>query len=105
MPGFTQVQVNEDCLVKYNELKSKYAYRFIIFRIDIDQVVVERTGSRDETYETLKAALPAKENRYAVFDFELAKQEVGPDGDMITKTVKKLVFMVWAPDESTIKQK
>lgn len=67
--------VEDECKLKFLELKSKRNYRFIIFRIDGQQVVVEKLGKPQETYDDFTASLPADECRYAVFDFDFTTNE------------------------------
>lgn len=69
--------VNDDCKLKFLELKAKRNFRFIVFKIDerIQQVLVERLGLPNESYEDFTACLPANECRYAVFDFDFTTDE------------------------------
>lgn len=67
--------VSDECKLKFLELKSKRNYRFIIFKIENQTVVVEKLGNPDETYEDFAESLPADECRYAVFDFDFITAE------------------------------
>lgn len=69
--------VNDECKLKFMELKAKRNFRFIIFKIDenIQQVVVDKLGQPDESYEDFTLAFPANECRYAVFDFDFITDE------------------------------
>lgn len=69
--------VNDECKLKFLELKAKRNFRFIIFKIDekIQQVTVEKLGQPDESYDDFTANLPANECRYAVFDFDFVTDE------------------------------
>lgn len=69
--------MNDECKLKFLELKAKRNHRFIIFKIEekIQQVVVEKIGSPDESYDAFTASLPANECRYAVFDFDFTTDE------------------------------
>ncbi|GMP43324.1 hypothetical protein CsSME_00012721 [Camellia sinensis var. sinensis] len=69
--------VNDECKLKFLELKTKRNYRFIVFKIDetIQQVKVEKLGSPEETYEDFTNNLPADECRYAVFDLDFTTNE------------------------------
>lgn len=67
--------VNDECKLKFMELKAKRIYRFIIFKIENQQVVVEKVGSPEETYEDFTASFPADECRYSVFDFDFITDE------------------------------
>ena len=57
------------------ELKAKRNYRFIIFKIEDQEVVVEKLGSPDETYEDFIESLAANECRYFVYDFDFITDE------------------------------
>lgn len=67
--------VHDDCKLKFLELKAKRIYRFIIFKIDAQQVVLEKLGDPEESYEDFTNSLPADECRYAVFDFDFITSE------------------------------
>ncbi|CAM8925082.1 unnamed protein product [Rhodiola kirilowii] len=69
--------VNDECKLKFLELKAKRTHRFIVFKIDekVQQVRVEKLGSPDETYDDFSASLPDNECRYAVYDFDFITSE------------------------------
>ena len=69
--------VHDDCKLKFLELKAKRNYRFIVFKIEekIQQVIVEKLGGPEETYDDFTASMPANECRYAVFDFDFITDE------------------------------
>lgn len=69
--------VNDECKLKFLELKAKRNYRFIVFKIEekIQQVVVDKLGNPEESYDDFTASLPANECRYAVFDFDFTTVE------------------------------
>lgn len=72
--------VQDDCKLKFLELKAKRSYRFIVFKIEQQQpkqqaVVVEKLGEPNESYEDFTASLPANECRYAVFDYDFTTTE------------------------------
>lgn len=79
--------VEDDCKLKFLDLKAKRCYRFIVFKIDGQQVVVEKLGSPDESYDDFTNSLPADECRYAVFDFDFTTNE------NVQKS--KIVFVAW----------
>ncbi|KAI8027073.1 Actin-depolymerizing factor 10 [Camellia lanceoleosa] len=91
--------VNNECKLKFLELKTKRNYRFIVFKIDetIQQVKVEKLGSPEETYEDFTNNLPADECRYAVFDLDFTTNE--------NCQKSKIFFIAWAPDTSRIRGK
>ncbi|KAL9283198.1 putative actin-depolymerizing factor domain, ADF/Cofilin, ADF-H/Gelsolin-like domain superfamily [Arabidopsis thaliana] len=89
--------VEDECKLKFLELKAKRNYRFIIFRIDGQQVVVEKLGSPQENYDDFTNYLPPNECRYAVYDFDFTTAE------NIQKS--KIFFIAWSPDSSRVRMK
>lgn len=69
--------VHDDCKLKFLELKAKRNHRFIVFKIEekIQQVIVEKVGGPDESYDDFAASMPADECRYAVYDFDFTTNE------------------------------
>ena len=67
--------VSDECKLKFLELKTKRNHRFIFFKIENQEGVVEKVGSPEETYEAFTSSLPADECRYAVFDFDFLTDE------------------------------
>jgi len=67
--------VDDECKLKFQELKAKRSYRFITFKIEDQQVVVDKLGSPNDSYEDFANALPSNECRYAVFDFDFTTDE------------------------------
>ena len=67
--------VHDECKLMFVELKAKRNYRFIIFKIEDQEVVVEKLGSPDETYKDFTESLPANECRYVVYDFDFITDE------------------------------
>ncbi|XP_030474355.2 actin-depolymerizing factor [Syzygium oleosum] len=91
--------VDDECKLKFLELKAKRIYRFIVFKIveKIQQVTIEKLGSPDETYDDFTASLPADECRYAVFDFDFTTDE--------NCQKSKIFFIAWSPDTSRVRSK
>ncbi|XP_030937097.1 actin-depolymerizing factor 7 [Quercus lobata] len=89
--------VHDECKLKFVELKAKRNYRFIIFKIEDQEVVVERLGNPDETYEEFTESLPANECRYAVYDFDFITDE--------NCQKSKIFFIAWSPDTSKVRSK
>ncbi|ESQ43287.1 hypothetical protein EUTSA_v10014982mg [Eutrema salsugineum] len=89
--------VEDECKLKFLELKAKRNYRFIIFRIDGQQVVVEKLGSPEENYDDFSNSLPADECRYAVYDFDFTTAE--------NCQKSKIFFIAWSPDSSRVRMK
>ncbi|PIA57265.1 hypothetical protein AQUCO_00600180v1 [Aquilegia coerulea] len=91
--------VNDECKLKFLELKAKRQFRYIVFRIEekIQQVVVETVGEPDKTYDDFAASLPANECRYAVYDFDFTTDE--------NCQKSKIFFIAWSPDTSRVRSK
>ncbi|XVF22576.1 hypothetical protein REPUB_Repub12eG0183300 [Reevesia pubescens] len=91
--------VNDECKLKFLELKAKRNHRFIVFKIDetSQQVIVEKVGSPAETYEDFTNSLPANECRYAVFDYNFTTDE--------NCQKSKIYFFAWSPDTSRVRSK
>lgn len=79
--------VSDECKLKFLELKAKRNYRFIVFKIENQAVVVDKAGSPQETYDGFTASLPPDECRYAVFDFDFTTDE------NVQKS--KIFFIAW----------
>ncbi|KAI4964671.1 hypothetical protein ZWY2020_060018 [Hordeum vulgare] len=90
--------VCDECKLKFQELKAK-SFRFIVFKINekVQQVVVDRVGEKNESYDDFAACLPADECRYAVFDFDFVTDE--------NCQKSKIFFISWAPDTSRVRSK
>ncbi|XP_044954666.1 actin-depolymerizing factor 1 [Hordeum vulgare subsp. vulgare] len=91
--------VCDECKLKFQELKAKRSFRFIVFKINekVQQVVVDRVGEKNESYDDFAACLPADECRYAVFDFDFVTDE--------NCQKSKIFFISWAPDTSRVRSK
>ncbi|KAK9994486.1 hypothetical protein SO802_024189 [Lithocarpus litseifolius] len=61
---------SDECKLKFLELIAKRNCRFIIFKIENQEVVVEKLGILDEAYEDFTASQPTSERRYTVFNFD-----------------------------------
>ncbi|CAJ1927928.1 unnamed protein product [Sphenostylis stenocarpa] len=89
--------VHDDCKLKFQELKARRIYRFITFKIEQQQVVVDKIGGPTESYEDFQASLPSDECRYAVYDFDFTTDE--------NCQKSKIFFVAWAPDTSKVRMK
>ncbi|KAL1565560.1 Actin-depolymerizing factor 6 [Salvia divinorum] len=89
--------VNDECKLKFQELKSKRNYRYITFKIEDQAVVLDKLGGPDDSYDKFTSSLPADECRYAVYDFDFTTDE---------KCQKsKIIFVAWAPETSKVRHK
>ncbi|KAI3632571.1 hypothetical protein MIR68_009677 [Amoeboaphelidium protococcarum] len=95
----TGVQVNDECLHVYQELKLKKKYKYVVFKLSDDNkaIEVEKTVQECSDYDEFVASLPRDDCRYAVYDFEWDTQGEG--------VRNKICFYVWAPEQSRVKSK
>ncbi|XP_010558792.1 PREDICTED: actin-depolymerizing factor 2-like [Tarenaya hassleriana] len=93
------VAVHGDCKLRFLDLKAKRTYRYIVYKIEMEQkeVIVEKLGEPTESYEDFSAALPADECRYAVYDFDYVTDE--------NCQKSRIVFIAWSPDASKVRNK
>ncbi|KAH7840092.1 hypothetical protein Vadar_012487 [Vaccinium darrowii] len=89
--------VDDECKLKFLELKAKRNYRFIVFKIENQQVTIDKLGNPEESYDDFTAALPSDECRYAVYDFDFTTDE------NVQKS--KIFFIAWCPDTSRVRSK
>ncbi|VIO97641.1 Uncharacterized protein BM_BM2656 [Brugia malayi] len=114
------VSVNPDVQRSFQRLSDSKEYRYILFKIEDREVVVEAAVTQDELdltvddYETnSKEAFGHfvedlrertdnfKDCRYAVFDFKFTCSRVGAG----TSKMDKIVFLQICPDGASIKKK
>ena len=67
--------VDDSCKLKFLELKAKRNHRYIIFKIEDQQVIVDKLGSPNASYEEFTSSFPSDECRYAVYDFDFTTDE------------------------------
>ncbi|KAL1813817.1 hypothetical protein DCAR_0626193 [Daucus carota subsp. sativus] len=91
------MSVHDECKLKFLELKAKRNFRYIIYKIDDQQVVVDKLGGPDETYDDFTNSLPADECRYAIYDFDFTTSE--------NCQKSKIFFVAWSPDTSRVRMK
>ncbi|KAL8095902.1 hypothetical protein AgCh_037040 [Apium graveolens] len=91
------MSVHDDCKLKFMELKSKRNYRYITYKIEDQQVVVDKLGGPDESYDDFSNSLPADECRYAIYDFDFTTVE--------NCQKSKIFFVAWSPDTSKVRMK
>mmetsp|Transcript_28967 Transcript_28967/g.39790 ORF Transcript_28967/g.39790 Transcript_28967/m.39790 type:complete len:168 (-) Transcript_28967:14-517(-) len=86
-------KIADQCQVVFQELKIRRKHRYITFMIGNEEIVVDKVGGRNETFDNFKASLPYTECRYCIYDQDLKT----PDG----RNIAKLWFICWIPNYST----
>lgn len=82
----------DEVVAEFKALKMRRKYRFVLFRIEGAQVVVDSSGPPTATFKDFEAALPDDDCRYAVYDHEF----LTADG----RKSSKLFFVSWIPQNS-----
>ncbi|CAN6353521.1 unnamed protein product, partial [Urochloa humidicola] len=91
--------VDDECKLRFLELKAKRTHRFIIYKIDEKKkmVVVEKVGEPVLNYDDFAVTLPANECRYAIFDYDFVTEE--------NCQKSKIFFIAWSPDTARVRSK
>ncbi|CAH9072546.1 unnamed protein product [Cuscuta epithymum] len=89
--------VHDDCKLKFLELKGKRTHRYIVYKIEEKQIVVEKLGDPGESYDEFIQNLPANESRYAVYDYDFVSKENVPKS--------RIFFIAWTPETSRVRDK
>nr|AGA16541.1 actin depolyrising factor 2 [Cryptocaryon irritans] len=95
----TGVKPLDDCIEKFNELKMKQTFRYIIYKIEGNNIIIDICGQREDTYEDFIKTIAKDSPRYAVFDYYFKSKEVPP------REIKKLIFIFYCPDTASLKEK
>ena len=93
------VAVNDECKLKFIELKSKRMHRFITYKMDnqMKEIVVEKVGERTTSYEDFASSLPAEDCRFAIYDFDFTTAEDVPKS--------RIFYILWSPDTAKVRSK
>ncbi|KAI5071029.1 hypothetical protein GOP47_0013280 [Adiantum capillus-veneris] len=91
------IAVDDECKLKFMELKSKRTHRYIVYKIDdkVNKIVVKKLAGPDESYNQFIASLLEKDCRYAIYDYDFVTE------DNCQKS--KIFFVAWSPDVSRVR--
>ncbi|KAI9597338.1 cofilin [Syncephalis fuscata] len=92
----TGVQVSDECLTTFQELKKDRKYKYIFLGIKNEEIVVEKTIASG-THDDLVKNLSEDRAYYVIVDHEY---EIAGEGKR-----NKLCFIAWVPDNLGVKQK
>jgi len=67
--------VADECLEKFIDLKRKKAFKYITFKIEDNQIKVDKTGTPSQTYSDFTAILPESDCRYCVYDHDFTTED------------------------------
>lgn len=97
----TGVVVADDVSFSFNEFKLQrgdFKLRYFVYMIkDKKEIVVEKSGARDATYDDFMAEMPENDCRYGIIDLEFESDDGRP--------TSKLVFISWNPDTASVRPK
>jgi cofilin len=80
--------MDNECKLRFLELKAKRTHRFIIYEINEKKmVVVEKVGESVLNYDDFAATHPTNECRYTIFDYDFVAEENCQKG--------KIFFIAW----------
>ncbi|KAL6894349.1 hypothetical protein ACP4OV_008447 [Aristida adscensionis] len=93
------VAVSDECKLKFIELKSKRLHRFITYRMDdkMKEIIVEKVGDRETSYEDFTGSLPENDCRFAIYDFDFTTAEDVPKS--------RIFYILWSPETARVRSK
>ncbi len=56
--------IDDACVLKFKDLKSKRKYKFVTFQIDNNQIVVATEGAPTASFDEFVESLPESDPRY-----------------------------------------
>ena len=62
-------RISNDALNETKLLKIRRKYRYIVYKIERNEIIVDHIGPRTADVEALKKNLPINECRYALYDY------------------------------------
>jgi len=87
----------EEVAVIFKQLKVRRKYRYAIFKIQEDTIIVEKTGPPDAKWQDFAGLLPYTDCRFAIYDHPYKTS----DG----RQTSKLLFICWFPTNSNSHKK
>ncbi|XP_044985729.1 actin-depolymerizing factor 3-like [Hordeum vulgare subsp. vulgare] len=98
------VAVSEECVKVFQELRAERKHRFVVYKMDDDadaqQVVVDKVGGLEASFDDLAAAMPADDCRYAVYDLDFVSEDSAGDTPR-----SKIFFIHWSPEAADSRSK
>ena len=84
----------------FNDFKlqqGEYKIRYFIYKIEKDEIVIEKMGAREKSYDDFVADLPENDCRYGLIDVEFTTAD--------ERQTSKIVFLSWSPDTAKVRSK
>eukprot|EP00753_Platysulcus_tardus_P019636 PLAT7383.1.p1 GENE.PLAT7383.1~~PLAT7383.1.p1 ORF type:complete len:142 (+),score=45.98 PLAT7383.1:208-633(+) len=91
----------DEAVTRFEELKlgRGSSHSYIFFAIQGEEIAVEKLGETGASWESMVEQLPPTDCRYVVYDLHFVDEaDAG-------RKIDKIVFLHWAPDESSIKSR
>lgn len=94
----TGITVSDEVATLCSDIKLFNKYKYVIFKINdnLTEIVLEKTGEKNSTFEDFIKEFPINEPKYAIYNFEY---EVG------NSKRNKTLFISWTPDICKVKEK
>mmetsp|Transcript_2428 Transcript_2428/g.2923 ORF Transcript_2428/g.2923 Transcript_2428/m.2923 type:complete len:142 (-) Transcript_2428:184-609(-) len=96
----TGVTVADNVPGAFNDFKLQrgdYKIRYFIYKIQKDEIVIEKMGAREKTYDDFVDDLPENDCRYGLIDVEFTTAD--------ERNTSKIVFVSWAPETAKVRSK
>lgn len=81
------IKVTQEAENGFKDLKLRRKHRYIVYRIQGEEIEIETTGAVDHSHEKLLSVLPDSECRFIVYDHDILTD----DG----RRTSKLYFISW----------
>jgi cofilin len=84
----------DEIAAEFKNMRMRRKHRYLICKLNDahNSVEIEKIGARDDTFESLKDAMPKDNARYVFYDLEWE------DG---SRKVSKMCFILYSPDSNT----
>jgi len=102
------VKLDDACKTKYEEVQKKHWHRYVTFHIKDDkEIVVDKVGARDATFNEFIDAVKQKDTsgaedcRYAILDYEFTLEAQGTEASQRDA----IMLFMYCPENARIKKK
>lgn len=94
----TGITVSDEVATLCSDIKLFHKYKYVTFKINdnFTEIVLEKTGEKNSTFEDFIKEFPINEPKYAVYNFGY---------EVENSRRNKTVFISWIPDICRVKEK
>ncbi|ELP92963.1 actophorin, putative [Entamoeba invadens IP1] len=92
------ITINNEVPMMFKEFKLSHKWRYIIFKMNdkLTEVIIDKIGQYDETYDDFTKALSPKAARFCVYDLHYTQ---------VNGKREKIIFYLWSPSKCSLKEK